>query len=348
MSMYIGGDKIDALYVKKTLSPGDTISYNDLTDKPFIPTAVTDLSDASNYALKTDIQTYTAGTGINITNGVISNTQTSAEWGNITGVLSTQSDLQSALDSKIDGSSLATVATSGDYNDLVNKPTMPEGLPSQSGQSGKYLTTNGTTASWTTVTIPSYDTYPQQNSTNYVTSGGIYDKKYISNSATNNMGNSLLIYGDKTVINDTSSGFNVFVGIDSGQADSDGNRTTNITNNGMTTIGQFAVGRGNYIVALGYGSKALNTYSTALGYQAITTAESSIQLGRGTNSEANSFYVGLSNSNNYKLLGSDGKIPDDRLNTTIARTSDYYTKAEVDAMIGNIESILQRLNSGNN
>ena len=29
-------------------------------------------------------------------------------------------------------------------------------------------------------------------------------------------------------------------------------------------------------------------------------------------------------------------------------SSNYYTKAEVDAMIGNIEAILQRLNSGNN
>jgi hypothetical protein len=30
------------------------------------------------------------------------------------------------------------------------------------------------------------------------------------------------------------------------------------------------------------------------------------------------------------------------------KSRDYYTKAEVDAMIGNIEAILQRLNSGNN
>ena len=51
----------------------------------------------------------------------------------------------------VESSSLSTVATSGSYNDLTNKPTIPEGLPSQSGQSGKYLTTNGTTASWGTI-----------------------------------------------------------------------------------------------------------------------------------------------------------------------------------------------------
>ncbi|MBR3676291.1 MAG: hypothetical protein IKN71_04065, partial [Alphaproteobacteria bacterium] len=40
---------------------------------------------------------YTAGTGISITNGVISNTQTSAEWGNIEGNIEDQEDLQKAF-----------------------------------------------------------------------------------------------------------------------------------------------------------------------------------------------------------------------------------------------------------
>lgn len=43
---------------------------------------------------------------------------------------------------------LATVATTGDYDDLTNKP---EEIPAQSGQSGKFLTTNGTSVSWATV-----------------------------------------------------------------------------------------------------------------------------------------------------------------------------------------------------
>ena len=37
------------------------------------------------------------------------------------------------------------------YNDLTDKPTIDTLLPSQTGQSGKFLTTNGSTASWTTV-----------------------------------------------------------------------------------------------------------------------------------------------------------------------------------------------------
>lgn len=64
-------------------------------------------------------------------------------WGNITGTLSNQTDLQAALNTKANSSalsvvaftghytdliglpSLATVATTGDYNDLSNKPTIP-------------------------------------------------------------------------------------------------------------------------------------------------------------------------------------------------------------------------------
>ena len=53
-------------------------------------------SDVPANAVFTDT-TYTAGTGIDITNNVISSTQSSAEWGNITGTLSDQTDLNSAL-----------------------------------------------------------------------------------------------------------------------------------------------------------------------------------------------------------------------------------------------------------
>lgn len=56
-------------------------------------------SDVPANAVFTDT-TYTAGTGIEITNNVISSTQSNAEWGNITGTLSDQTDLQNALDNK--------------------------------------------------------------------------------------------------------------------------------------------------------------------------------------------------------------------------------------------------------
>lgn len=73
--------------------------------------------DLSNYALKSDLNSkqdkLTAGTGISIDNNVISNTQTSAEWGNIQGTLSNQTDLQNALNNKqntlVSGTNIKTV-----------------------------------------------------------------------------------------------------------------------------------------------------------------------------------------------------------------------------------------------
>lgn len=50
---------------------------------------------------------------------------TTVDWGNIEGTLSDQTDLQTALNAKINTNSLAQVATTGSYNDLTNKPSIP-------------------------------------------------------------------------------------------------------------------------------------------------------------------------------------------------------------------------------
>lgn len=49
----------------------------------------------------------------------------SVAWGDITGTLADQTDLNTALGAKANSADLATVATSGSYNDLTNKPTIP-------------------------------------------------------------------------------------------------------------------------------------------------------------------------------------------------------------------------------
>jgi hypothetical protein len=51
-----------------------------------------------------------------------------AEWGEIDGTLSDQTDLQDALDLKANTSELGAVAFSNDYNDLDNLPTIPEAV----------------------------------------------------------------------------------------------------------------------------------------------------------------------------------------------------------------------------
>lgn len=49
----------------------------------------------------------------------------SVDWGNITGNITSQTDLQTALNAKADTTSLAQVAITGAYSDLSSKPTIP-------------------------------------------------------------------------------------------------------------------------------------------------------------------------------------------------------------------------------
>lgn len=97
--------------------------YSDLTGTPNLSTVATsgDYDDLSN---KPSIPTLLSTTGQSTTDGM------------------TQSAITTALNGKTDSSSLSTVATSGDYDDLLNKPTIPEML-----QSTGTSTTNGMTQS---------------------------------------------------------------------------------------------------------------------------------------------------------------------------------------------------------
>ena len=75
---------------------------------------------------------------VNITNAVANNTliydattkkwinKTINEWGQITGTITNQKDLKQELDKKANDADLAAVAKSGSYNDLTNKPTIPD------------------------------------------------------------------------------------------------------------------------------------------------------------------------------------------------------------------------------
>ena len=50
----------------------------------------------------------------------------STSWGNISGDISSQTDLQTKLNEKVNSSDLSAVATSGSYNDLSDKPNIPD------------------------------------------------------------------------------------------------------------------------------------------------------------------------------------------------------------------------------
>ena len=80
-----------------------------------------------------------------------------AEWGSITGTLSNQTDLQNALNGKqatlVSGTNIKTI----NNNSILGSGNINiDSLPSQTGQSGKFLTTNGTDASWGSATLVTF------------------------------------------------------------------------------------------------------------------------------------------------------------------------------------------------
>lgn len=85
----------------------------------------------------------------------------------------TSNGIKSALNKKVDASSLKTVATTGSYNDLTNKPTIPT-VPTKVSaftNDAGYLTAHQDLSGYQTKLT--FDTTPTANSTNPVTSGGI-------------------------------------------------------------------------------------------------------------------------------------------------------------------------------
>ena len=66
------------------------------------------------------------------------------------------SDVSVKQDELVSGTNIKTI---NNQSILGSGNISITGLPSQSGQSGKFLTTNGTTASWATITIPEVEAY---------------------------------------------------------------------------------------------------------------------------------------------------------------------------------------------
>ena len=169
-------------------------------------------------------------------------------------------------------------------------------LPSQTGNSGKFLTTNGTDASWATVNA-------------------------LQNTATGT--NSLTLLGTPS-----TGDYNINVGGNnsiSGQYSIAIGEYAAIKNSsgGAVAVGVYAEARAWYGTAIGQSALATAGNSTGVGANAYATAIYAIQLGYGTNNVANTFSVGLSQNANYRLLDSNGTIPTDRYTTTPSADGTY-------------------------
>ena len=236
-------------------------------------------------------------------------------------------------DTAVQPADLATVATTGDYDDLTNKPTLGTaasadttdfataaqgaladtaiqsvktingqsivgtgdvtvgGLPDQTGQNGKFLTTDGTDASWS-------------------------DKPLV-NTYTGQFG-ALGILG--TVGSTTMSGIAI------------GSSAKNNGTYSTVAIGPNAyVGYVSYCTAIGGNARAEYAGGTSIGAGAISRAVCAIQIGGSTNgqsnvnSDANTFKVANANGN-FEIMSADGTIPEARLaDTTNAQQGDVLT-----------------------
>lgn len=111
-----------------------------ILNKPTIPTATSDLTNDSDFQTSTDVATAISGK-LDISGGTMTGTLT------LSGAPT--NDLEASTKKYVDDS------ISG----------IGSGLPSQSGNSGKFLTTDGTDASWATVPTPpsAYTSNPEMN-----------------------------------------------------------------------------------------------------------------------------------------------------------------------------------------
>ena len=169
------------------------------------------------------------------------------------------------------------------------------GLPSQTGNSGKFLTTNGTDASWSDK--PLINKAVKENSVVINTS---------PNSTTvqaDGQYNTMLGYGAR--VNNSGAHYNTIVG---NGANVSGNKQKN--------------------VIFGYGAESYSNNCTTVGCNARANADNAIQIGNingGTalNSDANTFKVANANGN-FEIMDANGNLPADRLASTTGLADGNY------------------------
>lgn len=229
-------------------------------------------------------------------------------------------------------SNLAAVATSGSYNDLSDKPTIPDAqvqadwdvtdTTSKAYIKNKPYIPSGVvidqTFDGTSANAQSGVAIQDELSTNY-------QSKLVSGTNIKTINNtSLLGSGNIDVLQNTATGSNSITILGTATSSTE---ATNIgygseASSSSTALGCSAGSFSWASTAIGYKSSASNTTSTAIGAFAYASADYAIQLGRGTNSTAKSLQIGFGTNYNYTLLdGTTGLIPDARISTNIARTS---------------------------
>jgi hypothetical protein len=177
------------------------------------------------------------------------------------------------------------------------------GLPDQTGNAGKFLTTDGTDASWS-------------------------NKPLINQGA--NDGESIGIFmGSNNTCNNYSIAIGSGVSATGTSSIAIGGYNVKATMSETIAIGARAQATGDRSMCVGPRAQASGMYSVALGTGSIAFGNYAIELSASgpyfprTNSDANTFKVGNQNGN-FEMMSADGTIPTARLtkvNSTVTLTS---------------------------
>lgn len=259
-----------------------------------------------------------------------SNSNKTVTFSNISGDIYDNASATTALNAKqntlVSGINIKTINSTsllGSGNININ------GLPAQAGNTGKYLTTNGSTASWATV-----DALPTQtgNSGKLLTTNGTSaswtEIKTINSGSLVGSGNINVLVNEATATNALGVGYTT-INTTYNDSINIGNASQVLANNAIA-LGAFASAEGQDSIAIysstgtahrartthtgniaiGYNALAINAaYTIAIGYNAFAQGTNSIQLGTGNVSSQNTFQVWT-----YPMLNkTTGLIPAARL-----------------------------------
>lgn len=272
--------------------------------------------------------TYTAGNGLTLTGTAFSADTT---------VLATQSDLSGKQNTLTAGNNIQITgdtisATDTTYSAFVGTDGTSAGtaglVPAPATtDADKFLKSDGT-----------WDTAGGGSSVTVVQSTGTSTTDVMSQNATTSM-----VFADAGTnhrvkigyLNGTIDDNAISIGYNTGSAGTGsvqiGGRATASSTQGVS-VGYLAKS-GTEAVAIGRSADSTNAnalYSVALGPYSITTRQGEVNVGTGSNSYGY-------NSSQYRIIGGVYDPVD---------AHDAATKGYVDSLVGNVESILQTLNSG--
>ena len=169
------------------------------------------------------------------------------------------------------------------------------GLPSQTGQSGKFLTTDGTDASWSDTPLVNRATGYQSLVLNINPNA----------TSTDLGGSNNVMVGFGSKVQSTSSNYNTLIGY--GAITGSGNRKENIA------IGRSVTASANKSIVIGQDASVTADYAIQLGNNGVNVA---------LNPDANTFKVGNYNGN-FEIMSANGTIPTDRFTTTPSADGTY-------------------------